>query len=159
MQSPVPTIQDLQALREENSLLRTRYTEATKLMLHRCPLEAPPKYDDKKEGFTTFKAQCELYINLHLPDFPNKKMKVGFLINQLTVAPARWATARLITQDPILNDANLLLNALGNFLWNEEALMVQYHEDLREEVLDDLSRTSMPKNLQELMTLTIQIDA
>uniref|UniRef100_A0A8D2KWU2 DUF4939 domain-containing protein n=1 Tax=Varanus komodoensis TaxID=61221 RepID=A0A8D2KWU2_VARKO len=116
MQSPVPTIQDLQALREENSLLRTRYTEATKLMLHRCPLEAPPKYDDKKEGFTTFKAQCELYINLHLPDFPNKKMKVGFLINQLTVAPARWATARLITQDPILNDANLLLNALGNFL-------------------------------------------
>uniref|UniRef100_A0A8D2L736 CCHC-type domain-containing protein n=1 Tax=Varanus komodoensis TaxID=61221 RepID=A0A8D2L736_VARKO len=215
---------ELQTLRDENTLLRTQYAEATQRMdamqleldnlhtklqtatdskqnqdltLRRCPLEPPPKYDGKKEGIATFKAQCELYISLCHNDFTDEKMKVGFLINQLMGAPAHWATARLIAQDSVSNNANLFIDTLGKFLgaesckemaireikrlkqghtsatdyttkfqlltndlgWNEEALMVQYREGLREEVLDDLACTSMPTTLQQLMLLTIQIDA
>uniref|UniRef100_A0A8D2LL66 DUF4939 domain-containing protein n=1 Tax=Varanus komodoensis TaxID=61221 RepID=A0A8D2LL66_VARKO len=104
------------------------YTEATKLTLRRCPLETPLKYDGKK-GFTTLKAQCELYINLRLPDFPNEKMKVGFLINQHMGAPAHWATARLIAQDPILNDANRFLNRKG-VTWENDPTWAQKEKPL-----------------------------
>uniref|UniRef100_A0A8D2LZI5 DUF4939 domain-containing protein n=1 Tax=Varanus komodoensis TaxID=61221 RepID=A0A8D2LZI5_VARKO len=86
------------------------------LKLRRCPVEPPLKYDGRKEGFTTFKAQCELYMHLCQNDFPDEKTKVGFLINQLTGTVARWATAKRIAQDPILNYTTAFLDALEKFL-------------------------------------------
>uniref|UniRef100_A0A8D2IY41 CCHC-type domain-containing protein n=1 Tax=Varanus komodoensis TaxID=61221 RepID=A0A8D2IY41_VARKO len=206
---------EVQNLRDENALLRNKYTEVTQqtdalrpaavatppqaqeLKLRRCLVEPPAKYDGGKEGFTTFKAQCELYIHLHQNDFTDEKTKVGFLINQLTGAAVPWSTAKLIAQDPILNNVTTFLNTLEQFLvmgsckemviheikhlqqgagsatdyttkfqllmndlgWNEEALMVQYQEGLREEILDDLAHALMPETLQPLMLVTIHLDA
>uniref|UniRef100_A0A8D2KWB5 Uncharacterized protein n=1 Tax=Varanus komodoensis TaxID=61221 RepID=A0A8D2KWB5_VARKO len=59
------------------------------------------QYNGKREGFTTFKAQCELYMHLRQNDFTDEKTKVGFLI---------------MAQYPILNDAASFLNASKQYL-------------------------------------------
>uniref|UniRef100_A0A8D2LYB6 DUF4939 domain-containing protein n=1 Tax=Varanus komodoensis TaxID=61221 RepID=A0A8D2LYB6_VARKO len=120
-------------MRDENALLLAKYAKATQRMdsmqLELDNLHAKQQTAaESTQRFTTFKAQCELYINLHLNVFTDKKMKVGFLINQLTGPPAHWATAMLIARDPILNNANLFIDALGKFLGVESCKEMAIHE-------------------------------
>uniref|UniRef100_A0A8D2LBW3 CCHC-type domain-containing protein n=1 Tax=Varanus komodoensis TaxID=61221 RepID=A0A8D2LBW3_VARKO len=203
---------EIQALRDEvarltaeNATLRAAAAVAAPpppppvpaLQLRRCPVKPPAKFDGNRDHFAAFRAQCGLYMRMRPEDFPNEQVRVGFVINQLTGPAAQWATMRLLADDPLLNDCQAFLTAMGRFFgaelrqematrevrrlrqgkqsvvdytikfqllmhdlcWNEEALMAQYREGLRGEILDALARTPPPQTLDDLMRTCLQIDS
>ncbi|XP_061468683.1 protein LDOC1-like [Rhineura floridana] len=78
----------------------------------KSPVGMPSCYGGQSDQFSTFCAQCELYMRVREAEFPTEDSKVAFLISLLEGEAAKWATPYLIRNDPALVQYNVFITAM-----------------------------------------------
>uniref|UniRef100_A0A8D2L2T9 DUF4939 domain-containing protein n=1 Tax=Varanus komodoensis TaxID=61221 RepID=A0A8D2L2T9_VARKO len=86
----------------------------------RSPFDLPVMFDGTREHFAAFRAQCDLHMCLRSKDFPSEQVRVGFVIGLLMGPAAKWATALLLANNPVLNSYHTFMTAMARFFEAEE---------------------------------------
>ena len=81
----------------------------------KCPVSLPEKFDGCKRQFVAFRAQAELYMQLRVDDFPMDHDRVGFVLSLLSGSAAKWGSALLISNDPLLNNYQAFMDSMTVF--------------------------------------------
>ena len=79
-------------------------SEANAAAQVKCPVLPPEKFGGQVEEFPAFLAQCKLYIELRVRDFPKDKTKVCFIVGLLKGQAAKWATPLLLVPSSLLTN-------------------------------------------------------
>ena len=81
----------------------------------KCPVSLPEKFDGCKKQFVAFRAQAELYMQLRVDDFPTDQVRVGSILSLLTGSAAKWGSALLISNDPLLTNYQAFMDSMTVF--------------------------------------------